>query len=51
MSLRDITFIALHLGKLFQIVTKRNAKAFSLNAVVDVRRHRHEVIYFEYLGN
>ena len=27
---------------------KQNASAFSLNAVVDVR---HEMIYFEYLGN
>ena len=29
---------------------KRNAKAFSLNAIVDVRR-RHEMIFWEYLGN
>ena len=31
---------------------KRNAKAFSLDAIVDVRRrlrHRHEMICFEYL--
>ena len=26
-------------------------KAISLNAIVDVRRRRHEMIFFEYLGN
>ena len=32
-------------------VFKRNAKAFSFNVVVDVRRRRHEIIFLEYLGN
>ena len=32
-------------------IVKRNAKAFSLNAIVDVRlRRRHEMICFEYLA-
>ena len=26
-------------------------KAFSLNAIVDVRRRRHEMIFLKYLGN
>ena len=35
------------------LIIRRNAKAFSLNAIVDVRlrRHRHEMIFLEYLGN
>ena len=28
---------------------KQNAKAFSLNAIVDVRRRHHEMIFWEYL--
>ena len=36
-------------------IFKRNAKAFSLNAIVDVclrrRCRRHEIIFVEYLGN
>ena len=33
-------------------VFKRNANAFSLNAIVDVRHRRcHEMIVFEYLRN
>ena len=33
-------------------IITRNAKAFALNAIVDVRRRlrRHEMIFFEYLG-
>ena len=33
---------------------KRNANAFSLNDIVDIRRrrrHHHEMIFFKYLGN
>ena len=35
---------------LSRTVFRRNAKAFSLNAIVDVRRRRHK-IFWEYLGN
>ena len=33
-------------------ILKGNANAFSLNAIVNVRRRRrHEMIFLEYLGN
>ena len=36
---------------LAESIVKRNAKAFSLNAIVDVRRlRRHEMIFFKYLA-
>ena len=35
----------------FAYIIKRNVNAFSLNAIVDVRRRlrRHEIIFWEYL--
>ena len=54
---------ALHINKLSNLVThlvtrskqplqhavfKRNANACSLNAIVDVRRRRHDMIFFKY---